>query len=99
MYSGDKSCILSTLDFVCNLVMKHNLPTIVTFDKPLYWKAAIIIIEAPQTEELFSFLLRGETTLADASGSEIFIKLETATEKKKSELAHTSKTCQVSLND
>ncbi|KAH3791806.1 hypothetical protein DPMN_145296 [Dreissena polymorpha] len=41
----------------------------------------------------------GETTLADASCSEILIKLETATEKKKNELAHTSKTCQVSLND
>ena len=36
MYSGDKSCIVSTLDFICNLAMKHNLPTIVTFDQPLY---------------------------------------------------------------
>ena len=30
LYSGDKSCILSTLDFVCNLAISHNLPTIVT---------------------------------------------------------------------
>ena len=36
MYSGDKSCIVSTLDFICNLATKHNLPTIVTFDQPLY---------------------------------------------------------------
>ncbi|KAH3890537.1 hypothetical protein DPMN_014621 [Dreissena polymorpha] len=28
--------------------MKHNLPTIVTFDRSLYWKAAEIITDAPQ---------------------------------------------------
>ena len=185
MYSGDKSCIVSTLDFVCNLAMKHNLPTIVTFDQPLYWKAAEIIIDAPQSshlkgivlmlgcfhtlmnllgaigtlmegtglknifetvygenavvhmmtgkavqralrghllvdkclhsqlitemakdnpeiqtlldqaEELYSSLLSGETTLGDAACSEVLIQLETVTEKKKSELAQTSKTSQL----
>ena len=29
LYSGDKTCILSRLDFFCNLAMKHNLPLIV----------------------------------------------------------------------
>ena len=52
IYSGDKSCIVSILDFICNLAMKHNLPTIVTFDQPLYWKAAEIIIDAPQNSHL-----------------------------------------------
>ena len=48
MYSGDKSCIVFTQDLCCNLAMKHNLPTIVTFHQPLYWKAAEIIIDAPE---------------------------------------------------
>ena len=57
MYSGDKSCIVSTLDFVCIPAMKHNLPTIVTFDQPLYWKAAEIIIDAPQSSHLKGIVL------------------------------------------
>ena len=57
MYSGDKTCILSTLDFICNLTMKHNLPTIVTFDQPLYWKAAEIIIDVPQNSHLKRIVL------------------------------------------
>ena len=57
MYSGDKSCILSTLDFICNLAIKHKLPTIVTFDQPLYWKAAEIIIDAPQNSSLKGIVL------------------------------------------
>jgi len=57
VYSGDKSCIVSTLDFVCNLAMKHNLPAIVTFDQPLYWKAAEIITNAPQSSHLKGIVL------------------------------------------
>ena len=57
LYSGDKSCILSTLDFVCTLAISHNLPTIVTFDQPLYWKAAEIIIDAPQSSHLKGIVL------------------------------------------
>ena len=186
LYSGDKSCILSTLDFVCNLAMRHNLPTIVTFDQPLYWKATEIIIDAPQSshlkgivlmlgcfhtlmnllgvigslmegtglknilvygenvvshmmtgkavqralrghllvdkclhsqlitevakdnpeirtlldqaEELYSSLLSGEMTHADAAASEVLIELETVTGTKKLELAQTSKTSQLWLN-
>ncbi|KAH3846646.1 hypothetical protein DPMN_088948 [Dreissena polymorpha] len=51
-----------------------------------------------QAEELYSSLLKGETTLADYTCSEILIKLETATEKKKHELANASKTSQLWLN-
>ena len=48
LYSGDKTCILSTLDFVCDLAIKHNAPPIITLDQALYWKAAEIILDAPE---------------------------------------------------
>ena len=51
-----------------------------------------------QAEELYSSVLSGETTLGDAACSEVLIQLETVTEKKKSELAQTSKTSQLWLN-
>ncbi|KAH3725761.1 hypothetical protein DPMN_051610 [Dreissena polymorpha] len=57
-----------------------------------------IQIRLDQAEELYSSLLRGATTLADATCSEILIKLETAMEKKKHELTQTSKTIQLWLN-
>ena len=43
MNSGDKTCILSTLECLCRLASKHNMPAIVTFDQPLYWKASEIV--------------------------------------------------------
>lgn len=42
MNPGDKACILSTLDYVCSLLSTHNMPTIITFDQPLFWKASEI---------------------------------------------------------
>ncbi|KAH3852490.1 hypothetical protein DPMN_095000 [Dreissena polymorpha] len=51
-----------------------------------------------QAEELYSSLLRCETTIADATCSEILIKLNTAIERKKHELAKTSKTSKLWLN-
>ena len=53
-----------------------------------------------QAEELYSSVLSGDTTLGDAACSEVLIQLETVTEKKKSELAQTSKskTSQLWLN-
>ena len=42
MNPGDKTCILSTLDYLCNLSSKHNMPTVITFDQPLFWKASEI---------------------------------------------------------
>lgn len=57
LYSGDKKCILSTLYFVCDLAIKHNAPPIITFDQPLYWKAAEIIMDAPQSSPLKSIVL------------------------------------------
>lgn len=57
LYSGDKTCILSTLDFVCNLAAKHHAPPIITFDQPLYWKAAEIITDAPKGSHLKNTVL------------------------------------------
>ena len=57
LYSAEKTCILSTLDFVCDLAIKHKAPTIITFDQPLYWKAAEIIMDAPQSSPLKSIVL------------------------------------------
>ncbi|KAH3813375.1 hypothetical protein DPMN_141831 [Dreissena polymorpha] len=37
--------------------MKHNLSTMLTFDKPWYWKAAEIIIDVPQSSCLKSIVL------------------------------------------
>ena len=56
-FSGDKTCIVSTLDFVCNLATKHNMPPVITFDQPLFWKAAEIIMDAPQSSQLKCIVL------------------------------------------
>ncbi len=58
MYSGDKTCILSTLEFLSNLAMKHHVVPIITFDQPLYWKAAELIINSPNNnlKEIVSML-------------------------------------------
>ncbi|KAL2082773.1 hypothetical protein ACEWY4_022591 [Coilia grayii] len=52
MYSGDKTCILSTLEFICDLAFKHQLAPVITFDQPLYWKAAEIIQDSASGSEL-----------------------------------------------
>ena len=57
MYSGDKTCILSTLEFICGLASKHQFAPVVTFDQPLYWKAAEIIKDSPQCSHLKSIVL------------------------------------------
>ena len=36
LYSGDKTCILSTMNFIYNLASKHNISPVITFDQPLY---------------------------------------------------------------
>ena len=43
MDPGDKTCILSTLDYLSILSSKHNMPTIITFDQLLFWKASEIV--------------------------------------------------------
>ena len=55
--SGDATCILSTLEYLCNLAMKYKLSPIITFDQPLYWKAAEIINDAPESSNLKGIVL------------------------------------------
>jgi len=57
MYSGDKSCIYSTLEYMCNIADKHKTPPIVTFDQPLYWKASEIKHEVPGDSSIRSVVL------------------------------------------
>ena len=57
LYSGDKTCILSTLNFIYNLASKHNISPVITFDQPLYWKAAEIILDEPQNSPLKGVIL------------------------------------------
>ena len=57
MYSGDKTCILSTLEFLCRLAYKHHLDPVVTFDQPLYWKAQEIVLDSPPGSHLKSIVL------------------------------------------
>ena len=57
MHSGDKTCILSMLEFLSNLAIKHHVSPIITFDQPLYWKATEIIIDAPQNSPLKEIVL------------------------------------------
>ena len=37
--STDASCILSTMHFVCNQLLRHKMTPVLTFNQPLYWKA------------------------------------------------------------
>ena len=57
LYSGDKSCILSTLEFIHKQTVKHCITPIITFDQPLYWKASEIILDAPQNSPLKEIIL------------------------------------------
>lgn len=80
MSSSDKTCIFSTLEYVCNLAAKQNVPPIITFDQPLFWKASEIVNEAPDNSPIrdvvlllgsfhtFMNLLGAIGTLMDGSG-------------------------------
>ena len=43
MAAGDMTCIVSTLTYLNKVAHDHNVPCVVTFDKPLFWKASQII--------------------------------------------------------
>ena len=58
MYPGNKACILSTLNFLSNMAIRHHVPPVITFDQPLYWKAAEIISAAPENSHLKGIVLR-----------------------------------------
>ena len=57
MYPGDKTCILSTLQYISNLASKQNAPPVVTFDQLLFWKASQIKDEVPDTSPVHDVVL------------------------------------------
>jgi len=80
MYPGDKTCIFSTLNYLCKLASKHNILAIITFDQPLFWKASEIANAVPDDSLIrnvvlllgsfhtFMNLLGAIATLMDGSG-------------------------------
>ncbi|CAJ1064633.1 hypothetical protein SNEBB_002215, partial [Xyrichtys novacula] len=57
MNPGDKTCILSTLDYLCSLSSKHNMPTIISLDQPLFWKASEIVNAVPDDSPIRNVIL------------------------------------------
>ena len=59
MYPGEKTCILSTLQYICNtcIASKHNAPPVVTFGQMLFWKASQIKDEVPDTSQVRDVVL------------------------------------------
>ena len=54
----DMSCIYSTLTFVSNVASRYNESPVLTFDRPLYWKALIIVENEQPNTELKLLILR-----------------------------------------
>lgn len=81
MYPGDKSYILSTLDFLCNMVMRHHVSLVITFDQPLYWNAALKnshlkgIVLRLGTFHMFMNLLGAIDTLMAGTGLKNILEL------------------------
>ena len=57
MYPGDKTCILSTLQYIANTASKHNAPPDDTFDQPLFWNASRIKNNVPDTSPVRDVVL------------------------------------------
>ena len=57
MNPGDKTCIFSTLDYICKLAAKHNMPAIVTFDQPLFWKEHEVVNSVPDDSPIRNVVL------------------------------------------
>ena len=59
MNPSDATCVYSTLKFITNHAIQHNITPIITFDQPLWFKALSIIITAePEGSDLHKTILR-----------------------------------------
>jgi hypothetical protein len=56
MYSGDKTCPLSTMVFLCDQASRLHLEPVITFDQPRDYKAAEIIQDSPPDSDLKSIV-------------------------------------------
>lgn len=55
---GNPTCIFSTLSYVCEQAKTYNIPPVLTFDQPLFWKALLIIEAEPSWSYLKNVVLR-----------------------------------------
>ena len=46
------TCIYSTPNYVHGLATRHHVPTVITFDQPLFWKASEIVQGLPMGHQL-----------------------------------------------
>lgn len=58
MKSTDITCIYSTLRYITEHALNHNVTPVVTFDQPLWWKALIVIKSEPPDSILHQIILR-----------------------------------------
>lgn len=67
----DMTCIYSTLCYIHDLSTKYNVPPVVTFDEPLFWKANQILESEPSTSNLCGILVKlgGFHTLMNGLGA------------------------------
>ena len=57
MNPGENTRIFSTLDYICKLAARHNMPAIVTFDQPLFWKAHEVVNSVADDSPIRNFVL------------------------------------------
>ena len=55
---GNRSCVHSTLKFICEHAARYNVTPIITFDQPLCWKSLQVIDGQPENSPLRSIVLR-----------------------------------------
>ena len=56
--SSDTTCIYSTLNYIAQHAKQHDIPTIITFYQPLWWKALPIILLEPDGSPMRRIVLR-----------------------------------------
>ena len=57
MNPSDATCVYSTLKFITNHAIQHNITPIITFDQPLWFKALSIITAEPEGSDLHKIIL------------------------------------------
>ena len=57
MYPDDTTCILCTLQYICNIASKHNASPVITLGQLLFWKASKIKDEVPDTSPVRDVVL------------------------------------------
>ncbi len=58
MNPSDTTCIYSTLKFISEHARHHDVTPIITFDRPLWWKALMIVTTEPEGSDLKGIVLR-----------------------------------------